>query len=385
MNKIEEDLSLGKHVASVYIDVSKAFDSCDHEILINKIKRTGLDEKGINLMKSYLMDRNQKIIVNNICGGEFKINIGVPQGSVLGPTLFKIYIMDLHCHTDLFCVKFADDSSFEGSGSTKDELESKMNLEMIKVEKWFTDNRLTLHPDKSKFLIHSKDKLVQIKLGNKNITRCGYGLQEESVSLLGIQIDENLDWKVHVKKVEKKISKGNYLLWRHGKKMNIKAKKIIYESFIRCHILYCLTVWGGAKKLVLKPLNKLLHKAWSKIGKRKLHVLNRLKNLNILKLEDELFIQESKFIWRWENKSLPVSLNSLIEEKIDRLRGRRFHLKRNSKTNGIHHRLTNCANKHLREIGTESSRKSLSNNLKAKILDSYTFQCNVRNCFICNS
>ncbi len=81
--------------------------------------------------------------------------------------------MDLHYYTSLFCMKFADDSSFEGSGTTKDELESLMNKEMININTWFSNNKLTLHPDKSKFIIHSKDKLINIKLGGQNITRCG--------------------------------------------------------------------------------------------------------------------------------------------------------------------------------------------------------------------
>ena len=384
VDKIEQDLALGKHVASVYIDVSKAFDSCDHSILLKKLERTGLNEVGIKLMGSYLKDRKQLVKVNKVEGGNFLINIGVPQGSVLGPTLFKIYIMDMHCYTELFCVKFADDSSFEGAESTKDALEEKLNMEMVKVNKWFSNNRLTLHPDKSRYLIHSKDKLVNIKLGNKNITRCGYGLQEESVNLLGLQIDENLDWKVHIRKVEKKISKGNYLLWRHGKKMSIALKKIIYECFIRCHILYCLPVWGGATQISLKPLNKLLHKSWAKIGKRKSHTLNRLQKYELLKLEDELSIQESKILWRWEKDKLPKSLNSLIKEKQDRLRGRRFEQIRNMKIGSIHSRLTKRANSLMPSISNNKSKMVLAKEMKKRIFsEKYSFNCTNRNCFIC--
>ncbi len=81
-------------MATVYVDVSKAFDSCDHSILIKKISRTGLDEIGIKLMRSYLLDRNQSVSVDGIRGGSFFVNIGVGQCTILGPTLFKNYIMD---------------------------------------------------------------------------------------------------------------------------------------------------------------------------------------------------------------------------------------------------------------------------------------------------
>jgi len=140
VHQIQKDLNLKKHVVTIYVDVSKAFDSCDHKIIINKLKRTGLDTTGIQLMQSYLLNRKQSILVEGVHGGEFFINIGVGQGTILGPTLFKIYIMDLHLHTSLFCVKFADDSSFEASGRSRDEVEQLVNSELQKIANWFKDN-----------------------------------------------------------------------------------------------------------------------------------------------------------------------------------------------------------------------------------------------------
>ena len=164
IDKVEKDMSTKKHVVSIYVDVSKAFDSCDHKIIINKLKRTGLDNSGVQLMQSYLKDRKQIVYVNGTLGGCFVINIGVGQGTVLGPTLFKIYIMDLHLHTSLFCVKFAEDSNFEASGEVKEEFENMCNAELDKISKWFKDNRLTLHPDKSRYLVHTKDKSIALKM-----------------------------------------------------------------------------------------------------------------------------------------------------------------------------------------------------------------------------
>ena len=383
IDRIEKDLSLGLHVVSVYIDVSKAFDSCDHKILLNKIKRTGLDDRGLTLIKSYLRDRKQVIIVNDKKGGTFIINIGVGQGTILGPTFFKIYIMDLHLSTSLFCVKFADDSSFEGSGKTRDEVQTLVNSEMKKISEWFKNNRLKLHPDKSRTIIHSRDKLIQVFLENREVQRCGYNLQEEGVKLLGIIIDENLDWRLHIKSVEKKIAKGNYLLWRYKKLLNSSTKKTIYESFVRCHLLYGLVAWGGAKDTAIRPLTRTLNKIYKKFGRRYMHTTKRLVDNSILKFKDELAIQESKFLWRWEKKKLPDSLKLIVTERRDRLRGRRFTIDRRAKTGSISNRLTIRANNSISEIATFKSKKSLATKIKKCTLANYNINCTNRNCYIC--
>ena len=386
VDEIEKNLSKKKHVASVFVDVSKAFDSCDHGILLKKLERTGLNITGINLMANYLKDRKQIIMVKGKNGGSFVINIGVGQGTILGPTLFKIYIMDLHLHTNLFTVKFADDSSFLAVANTRDELEVMANRELEVISKWFKDNKLVLHPGKSRYMIHSRDKLVQLKLNGSNIQRSGYGLQEESVKLLGVEIDENIDWKCHIAAVNKKISKGNYLLWRHGKKMGPNIAKTIYESFVRCHLLYCMNAWGGAKPPIRKPLDQTLKRIWSKIGVKKAHTLNRLQKHGILKLEDEIDIQERKLIHRWEYKKLPKGTAFIITEKNDRLRGRRFVAARNWKKNSIAQRLAKQAEKSIGEVTLFRCRNKFIESQRKNILEiKYNYSCTLRQCFICSN
>jgi len=288
--------------------------------------------------------------------------------------------MDMHLHTSLFCCKFADDSSFEASGKTRDEIENKCNIELQKVNEWFRNNKLKLHPDKSRYLIHSKDKLIRLNLGSQPIQRSGYGLQEESVRLLGVEIDENLDWKIHTKKVEKKISKANYLLWRHGKKLNVKNKKLLYESFVRSHLLYCLTAWGDAN---MTSLNKTIKKTWRKIGKPKQHTLNRLKEHEILKLEDEIAVQEAKIVWKWEKKQLPPGSICLLKEKQDNLRGRRFERHNRIGPRSINARLAKRAENSIEIVKNLKTKKSVVSHLKKKIIEeNYTFICRNRACFI---
>ncbi len=253
---IERAKVKNKYVASIHIDVSKAFDSCNHDILKAKLKRIGLNQKSMQLMSSYMKNRLQEVWIDDTCGGKFAINIGVGQGTVLGPTLFKIYIMDMHKATSLFSLRFADDSNLIGHGKNREETEEKINTELEKLYRWFCRNKLTLHPDKSRVIVHTKDKLLNIKLGGKSLMRCGYGLQEEGVKFLGVIIDENLDWKLQINNVKKKIGKGNYLLWRYKSKLTIGMKKTIYESFVRTHLTYCLSVWGAKRSSKLTELNK---------------------------------------------------------------------------------------------------------------------------------
>ena len=222
---IEKAKTKYKFVTSIHIDVSKAFDSCNHDIMELKLKRIGMNETSLNLMKSYLKNRVQDVWVNDNRGGSFSINIGVGQGTVLGPTLFKIYIMDMYLSTSLFSLRFADDSNLVGVGNNRDLTEIYINKELEKLYNWFCKNKLSLHPDKSRYIIYTRDKLITLKLGGKNLMRCGYGLQEEGVKFLGVLIDENLDWKLQCKSVKKKIGKGNYLLWRYKNKLTIPMKK----------------------------------------------------------------------------------------------------------------------------------------------------------------
>ena len=382
---IEKAKKKYRHVASVHIDVSKAFDSCNHAILQAKLKRIGLSGNSYDLMSSYMKDRIQELWVENECGGRFAINIGVGQGTVLGPTLFKIYIMDMYMATNLFSLRFADDSNLVGHGNDRNLTETYINDELIKLHSWFCKNKLTLHPDKSRFIVHSKDKLMEIKLGGRSLMRCGYGLQEEGVKFLGVIIDENLDWKLQIAQIKKKIGKGNYLLWRYKYKLTLNMKKTIYESFIRTHLTYCLPIWGAKKTTSLSNLKKLIKKSWSKIGLRRQHTNERLVEHKILKLEDELRIAEAKIIWRWEKNKIPLGIKSIIiETDSNNLRNRKFQRDREWSNDSIAYRLATRAMKEIKDIEIARSKKGLVKKYKnTTLLTNYNTPCTSRNCYIC--
>jgi len=386
IDHIEKAKTKHKFVISIHIDVSKALDSCNHDILKEKLKRIGLNSMNLSLMSSYIYNRIQEVWLNENKGGSFTINIGVGQGTVLGPTLFKIYIMDMYKSTELFSLRFADDSNLVGVGNNREQTESNINTELEKLYDWFCKNKLTLLPDKSRYIVYTRDKLINLKLGGKNMMRCGYGLQEEGVKFLGVQIDENLDWKLQCKNVKKKIGKGNYLLWRYRKKLTTPMKKTIYESFVRSHLTYCLPVWGAKATQELTDLKKLIKKTWTKIGQRNMHTNERLSQYRILNFNDEIRLAESKIIWRWNKNKLPLGLKNIIVENFNRRLRNRLFVKDNTwKNDSISYRLANRATNETKDIEIAKSKNGLKNKIKNNcFLVNYNTICRVRNCFVCS-
>jgi hypothetical protein len=293
--------------------------------------------------------------------------------------------MDMNKSTNLFSLRFADDSNIVGHGSNKEETERLVNLELEKLYSWFCKNKLTLHPDKSRIIVHTRDKLLDIKLGGKTLMRCGYGLQEEGVKFLGIYIDENLDWHLHANYVKKKIAKGNYLLWRYRIKLSNNMKKTIYESFVRSHLTYCISIWGAKKSTKLTELKTQLKKIWKKIGTYPQHTNAKLIEHGILRLEDELKIAEIKIIWRWNNKKIPKGLANIIQEReVVQLRNRQFVRNNNWKHDSISYRLATRAKNEIKDIVIAKSKKGLTKKYKKSILLNYNIPCNTRNCYICS-
>ena len=162
-------------------------------------------------------------------------------------------------------------------------------------------------------------------------------------------------------------------------------KKVIYESFIRSHLTYCLSVWGAKKSQSLTELKKLVKKSWTKIGTRKQHTNERLKEHRILKLEDELKIAESKIIWRWNKKLIPKGLSNIITENTTvNLRNRQFTRHPSWKLDSISSRLAIRTKKEIKDIEIARSKKGLVKKYKSNIcLIEYNTPCQTRNCFIC--
>ena len=195
INNIEDKL----YSCSVFFDFSKAFDTVNHNILLDKLEHYGFRGIAYSWFKSYLNQRTQIVAMNGVDGNELTINCGVPQGSVLGPLLFLIYINDIYQFSQTLPFRlFADDPSILLANKNLEILEQTRNSELKRVSVWLLANKQSVNVSKSNFLVISSrkiDKNIKLKINNKELK------QENYTKYLGVIIDDKLNWKLYIKQI----------------------------------------------------------------------------------------------------------------------------------------------------------------------------------------
>ena len=253
-----KEIDSGKLVGTVFLDLRKAFDLVDHEILIYKLKLYHFSEQSINLFKSYLTNRQQMVKIGNVQSEMLIVKSGVPQGSILGPLLFLLYInaITFSC-TQLNIDLYADDSTMFASGFKLSEIQVTLQTDLDSVEKWCILNNMSLHPKKSKCMtIGTRQRLQNI---NQLTLKVNETFLENVTAqkVLGVFIDNTLNWRSHIDYVCKKLNSKIQLLKRVLYFLTDDMKSLFYNSYILPVFDYCCTIWGKDNKSYINKIKNL--------------------------------------------------------------------------------------------------------------------------------
>ena len=333
--------------------------------MLLKLEHYGIRGTALKWFKSYLSDRKQFVFINGASSEWLDITCGVPQGSVLGPLLFLIYINDLpNISNTLDFSLFADDTNIYHEAESPEKLESDLNRGLKELHCWLIVNRLSLNIEKTNFVIfhpyNKKSKYnVTLKIQKK-------ALQEKSdVKYLGIMIDSGLTWNSHINTISKKIARSIGILYKIRNIVNIDILKILYYSLIHSHLNYAIEAWGSAD---LTHLNILLTQQ-----KRAMRMItlndkrlddysfppcNPLFNkLKVLKVQDLFKVRICKFIFNSLSKSNPSNFHNWFK-----LTSEIHHHNTRSKSVNIDY------NTHTRSIFIPTARTSHYGLKKTKVL-----------------
>ena len=316
VDQIRLNMGGNQMTCGIFIDLSKAFDTVNHQILTDKLEHYGIRGKALEIFKSYLNNRKQYVQLENSKSQTRPISCGVPQGSVLGPLLFILFINDLYkCCPDGKVRLFADDTTIFFHKNNINDITTTGKTIMTQLATWLKANKLTLNADKSSFTIFKSNRKVIHNLPD-NIEFLGQSIKRTShIKFLGIILDENLTWSQHINELSNKLKRLFHIFYNIRNYLSKDNIKSIYYALVYSRIKYGISVYGQACATKLKRIqilqNQLLKVLSCKnyrFSTDKLH-----DEYDLLNIKDIIKQETTTFVHNFFSNSLPPVFDGYFE------------------------------------------------------------------------
>ena len=311
-----------KFTGMVVLDLQKAFDTVNHDILLAKLDSIGLSEETTIWFKSYLCGREQFVEIDRSQSSLNHVTCGVPQGSILGPLLFLIYVNDMETSISSKCqlLLYADDSVIVYSSDCVDEINKVLSEEMDKMYAWLTDNKLSLHLGKTEAILFGTNKKLQ-SVHDFNVKCQGKSLQVcHNMKYLGVIFDETLCGKSMANSVLGKIGKGLKILHRKTQYFNFEERKMVAMALLQSHFDYGCQMWyRGLTKYLKKKLQCAQNKMIRYIigADSRFHLsFEHFKKLNSLSVNNRVEYLTLTSMFNVHSKSAPEYMIKLFSNTV---------------------------------------------------------------------
>ncbi|KXJ26086.1 putative RNA-directed DNA polymerase from transposon BS [Exaiptasia diaphana] len=310
----------------VFIDFRKAFDVIDHEILLKKLSAYRLSPLALDWFKSYLSDRQQFVCIQKSNSSKKQVRQGVPQGTILGPILFLVFVNDLHlsCNNTGNLDMYADDVTLSTSSKDVNQLNRDLNLLMNDVSKWGDSNRMFVNKEKTKAMLVQSNRLH--RKNTADVEELSITLKDSKLdnvcehNLLGVKIDNKLSYDAHIDDLAKKLAKRIGLLRHVRSYLKQGQREIYYNTVIKPTLLYGSDIWSSCNKDNQTRIFKLQKRAARVIlnAEPQARSVPLFNQLGWIPYYRDVYINRCSTVLGRLNKSSPEYMNNILIRNCDR-------------------------------------------------------------------